>query len=54
MVHEFGANEKTLEDIDEKAAPNSDEKFSKSGVITENASLPDETRALQYSLNVHP
>ena len=23
MVHEFGANEKTLEDIDLKAAPNS-------------------------------
>ena len=23
MVHEFGANERTLEDIDVKAAPNS-------------------------------
>ena len=29
MVHEFGANEKTLEDIDVKAGPNSNAKFSK-------------------------
>ena len=27
MIHEFGANEKTLEDIDVKAAPNSNGKF---------------------------
>ena len=54
MVHEFGANEKTLEDIDVKAAPNSNGKFSKSDVTAENATLPDETPVLQYSLNVHP
>ena len=53
MVHEFGANEKTLEDIDVKAAPNSNGKFSKSDVTAENATLPDETPVLQYSLNVH-
>ena len=49
MVHEFGANEKTLGHIDVKAAPNSNGKFSKSTVTAENATLPDET----YSLNVH-
>ena len=48
------ANEKTLEDIDLKAAPNSNGKFSKSDVTAENATLPDETQVLQYSLNVHP
>ena len=53
MVHEFGANEKTLEDIDVKAAPNSNGKFSKSGVTAENATLPDETPVLQYSIDVH-
>ena len=53
MVHEFGANEKTLEDIDVKAAPDSNGKFSKSDVKGENATLPDETPILQYSLNVH-
>ena len=52
MFHEFGANEKTLEDIDVKAASNS-RKFSKSDVIAENATLPEETPVLQYSLNVH-
>ena len=46
MVHEFGANEKTLEDIDVKAAPNSNG-------TAENATLPDETPVLQYSLYVH-
>ena len=50
----FIANEKTLEDIDVKAAPNSNGKFSKSDVTAENATLPDETPVLQYSLNVHP
>ena len=54
MVHEFGANEKTLEDIDVKAAPNSNGKFSKNDVTAENATLPNETPVLQYSLNVHP
>ena len=54
IVHEFGANEKTLEDIDLKAAPNSNGRFSKSDVTAENATLPDETPVLQYSLNVHP
>ena len=49
MVHEFGANEKTLEDIDVKAAPNSNGKFSKSDVAAENATLPDETRILETS-----
>ena len=34
MVREFGANEKTLEDIDVKAAPNSNRTFSKSDVNT--------------------
>ena len=53
MVHEIGANEKTLEDIDVKAAPNSIGKFSKSDVTAENATLLDETPVLQYSLNVH-
>ena len=48
MVHEFGANEKILEDIDVKAAPNS-----KIDVTAENATLPDERPVLQYSLNVH-
>ena len=43
MVHEFGANEKTLEDIDVKAAPNSNGKFSKNDVTAENATLPNET-----------
>ena len=47
MVHEFGANEKTLEDIDVKAAPNSNGKFSKSDVTAENATLPDKTPVLQ-------
>ena len=42
MVHEFGANEK-----------NSNGKFSKSDVTAENATLPDETPVLQYSLKVH-
>ena len=51
VVHEFGANE--LEDIDVKAAPNSNGKFSKCDVTAENATLPDETPVLQYSLNVH-
>ena len=50
MVHELGANEKTLEDIDVKAAPNTNGKFSKSDVAAENATLPDETPVLQYSL----
>ena len=54
MVHEFGANEKTLEDFDLKAAPNSNEKFSKIDVTPGNATLPDETPALQCSLNAHP
>ena len=54
MVHEFGANEKTLEDIDLKAAPNSNGRFAKSDLTAENATLPDETPVLQYSLNVHP
>ena len=54
MVHDFGANEKTLEDIDVKAAPNSNGQFSKSDVTSENATLPYETPVLQYSLNVHP
>ena len=53
VVHEFGANEKTLEDIDVKAAPNSNRKFSKSDVTAENATLPDETPLLQFRLNVH-
>ena len=53
MIHEFGANEKTLEDIDVKTAPNSNGKFSKSDVTAENATLPDETPVLQYNLNVH-
>ena len=53
MVDELGVNEKTLEDIDVKAAPNSSEKFSKSDVTAENATLPDETPVLQYSLNIH-
>ena len=50
----LGANEQTLEDTDVKAAPNSNGKFSKSDVTAENATLPDETPILQYSLNVHP
>ena len=54
MVHEQGANEKTLEDIDLKAAPNSNGKSSKSDVTAESATLPNETPVLQYSLNVHP
>ena len=54
MVHEFGANEEILEDVDLKAALNSNGKFSKSDVTAENATLPDETPVLQYSLNVHP
>ena len=49
MVHEFGASEKILEDLDLKAAPNSNGQFSKIDVT-----LPDETPVLQYSLNVHP
>ena len=53
-VHKFGANEKTLEDIDLKAAPNSVSRFSKNDVAAENATLPDETPVLQHSLNVHP
>ena len=48
----FGANEKTLEDNDVKAAPNSNGMFSKSDVTAENATLLDETPVLQYSLNV--
>ena len=43
MVHEFGANERTLEDIDVKAAPNSNGMFSKNDVTAKNATLPDET-----------
>ena len=54
MVHEFGANEKIWEDIYLKAAPNSNGRFSKSDVTAENATLPDETPVLQYSLTVHP
>ena len=54
MVHELGANEKTLEDIDLKGAPNSNGRFSKVDVTAENSILPDETPVLQYSLNVHP
>ena len=53
MVHEFGANEKALEDIDAKGAPNSNRKVSKCDVTAENASLPDETPVLQYSLGGH-
>ena len=37
-----------------KAAPNSNGRFSKIDVTAENATLPDETPILQYSLNVHP
>ena len=47
MVHDFGANEKTLEDIDVKAAPNSNRKFSKSDVTAENATLLDERTFLR-------
>ena len=47
MVHEFGANEKTLVDIDVKAAPNSNRKFSKSDVTAENATLLDERTFLR-------
>ena len=54
MFHEFRANKKTLEDIDLKAAPNSNGRFSKIDVTAENAILPDETPVLQYSLSVHP
>ena len=54
MVHEFGADEKTLEDIDLKAAPNSNGRFSKSDVTAENVTLPDKTPVLQYSFNGHP
>ena len=54
MVHEFGAIEKTLEDVDVFATPNTNGKFSKSDVTAGNATLPDETPVLQYSLNVHP
>ena len=39
----FGANEKTLEDIEVKPAPNSNRKSSKSDVTVENTILPDET-----------
>ena len=46
MVHEFGANEKTLKDIDLKAAPNSNGRFSKIDGTAENATLPDETPVL--------
>ena len=46
MVHEFGANEKTLEDIDLKAALNSNGKFSKSDVAAESATL---TRQQSYN-----
>ena len=35
MVHDFSANEKTLEDIDVKARPSSNGKFSKSDVTAE-------------------
>ena len=49
----FGANEKTLEDNDVEAAPNSNGMFSNSDVTAENATLLDETPVLQYSLNVH-
>ena len=54
MVHEFGASEKILEDLDLKAALNSNGRFSKVDVRGENATLPDETPVLQHSLNVHP
>ena len=47
MVDEFGANEKTVEDIDAKAAPNSNGKFSKNDTTAANATLPDETPVLQ-------
>ena len=53
MVLEFGTNEKALEDIDAKGAPNSNRKVSKCDVTAENASLPDEIPVLQYSLGVH-
>ena len=43
MVHEFGSNEITLEDIDLKAAPNSNGRFSKNDVIAENATFPEVT-----------
>ena len=46
-VHEFGANEKTLEDVGVKAAPNSNRKFSKSDVTAENATLLDERTFLR-------
>ena len=46
MVREFGANEKTLEDIDVKAAPNTNGKPFKSDATAENATLPDETPSL--------
>ena len=47
MVHEFGASEKILEDLDMKAAPNSNGRFSKVDVTAENATLPAETPVLQ-------
>ena len=43
-----------MEGIDLKAAPTSNGRFSKSDVTAENATLPDETPVLQYSVNVHP
>ena len=52
LIVEFGANEKALEDIDAKGAPNSNKKFSKCDVTAENASLPDETPVLQYNFGV--
>ena len=54
MFHEFGANEKTLKDIDLKAGPKYNGRFSKIDVTAETAILPDETPVLQYSFNVHP
>ena len=47
MVHEFGACENILEDLDLKAAPNCNGRFSKVDVTAENATLPDETPVLQ-------
>ena len=54
MVHEFGACEKILQDLDLKAAPKSNGRFSKIDVTAENANLTDETPVLQCSLNVRP
>ena len=50
VVHEFGASEKILEDIDLKAAPSSNGRFSKIDMTAENATLPNETPVLRASL----